>query len=687
MRGLKDHLGRWRVSWWSPVLCTLLAGSSIWPAQAGEPGDAEDLAQMRQMDRRVVSAREALRRGDRARLAADREVLMASHHRLASWVDYWDHLARIRDLTHDEADAFFARWPDSYVEDRMRNDWLLELGRRRDGSRLVEHHARFRMDDDREVTCYVLWAKHLAKEDVRAQAPAAWMAQKDADDGCQLMAKTLRDDRVMADADVWWRARTMMEAGRIRAVRQAVSVVDVGWVPWVNQAWEQPQVLLSRGSDGADVLPSEIVTLALIRWAASDPAAAALALPLRWEAQLAPEARAWAWAAIGRQGALKLLPDALGWFQRGASIEGARPERWGDDTLAWWARTALRRPNGQPAWGDVQRAIAAMSPGAQQDPAWVYWKARALQGSLPKESAGGQEAQALLERLASQHHYYGKLAAEDLGRTPTHPQPPAPATTYETLRASQNLGLNRSLALFGLGLRSEAVKEWNYTLRGMGDRDLIAAAQRACERQIWDRCINTSERTQQQHDFSQRFPTPYRERVQRLSGEVGVDAAYVYGLIRQESRFVSDARSHVGASGLMQVMPATARWTARKLGLSYTPRDLSDPDANLRLGIGYLKIILDDFDGMQALAAAGYNAGPNRPRRWREGFPVDAAVWVENIPFNETRDYVKKVLSNAADYEAILAGHSRAGVRTRLQQTVMPKAMPDTSAPEEQEVQ
>ena len=154
--------------------------------------------------------------------------------------------------------------------------------------------------------------------------------------------------------------------------------------------------------------------------------------------------------------------------------------------------------------------------------------------------------------------------------------------------------------------------------------------------------------------MAQRFPTPYREQVLAKAREIGVDPAYMYGLIRQESRFIMGARSHAGASGLMQMMPATARWMASKIGLDYKPEMIADRDVNLRLGASYLKRVLDDFSGSQALAAAAYNAGPNRPRRWREGALMEPAAWAECIPFDETRDYVKKVLSNAVDYAALL---------------------------------
>jgi soluble lytic murein transglycosylase len=159
---------------------------------------------------------------------------------------------------------------------------------------------------------------------------------------------------------------------------------------------------------------------------------------------------------------------------------------------------------------------------------------------------------------------------------------------------------------------------------------------------------------------------PFRESVVRRSQEIGLDPAYVYGLIRQESRFIMDARSSVGASGLMQVMPATATWTAKKIGLSpFTPSMLVDRETNIAIGTGYLKLVLDDFAGSMPMAAAAYNAGPSRPRAWRNGPVMEAAAWAENIPFNETRDYVKKVLANTTVYAAMITGQPQS-LKARL---------------------
>ena len=356
-----------------------------------------------------------------------------------------------------------------------------------------------------------------------------------------------------------------------------------------------------------------------------------------------------------------------------------------EDNRAQWTALLARElgDNGGPGldalrqgdWRTVLRSVDAMSEPAADEGAWVYWKARA-QLALARSDADRAAARAGFDKLAANPGrlgFYEKLAREELGQLSTTPAGPAPLSAQEKEWARRHIGLNRALLAIALGLRSEGTREWNYWTNlhqsgGMNDRELYAAADFACQRQVWDRCINASERTKGFMDFSQRFPMPLRDGVVGQSRSIGLDPAYVYGLIRQESRFVMDARSGVGASGLMQVMPATARWTARKIGLQgFRPEQINEQQTNLLLGTNYLKLALDDFQGSMPLAAAGYNAGPGRPRNWRNGPVLEGAIWAENVPFNETRDYVKKVLSNTTDYAVMLTGKPQS-LKARLGQ-------------------
>lgn len=658
----------------------LLVATGTTTAQTVTPQTADTIAE--RVDP-ILAARDALRTRDGARLRQWRDVAVQAQHPLAQWADYWELSNRLRDAAPAEVDAFYERWSGTYVEDRLRNDWLLVLGQRRDWERFGSDFPRFRMNDDREVTCYAVLVDHLAGKPVADAARVAWQSQRDVDDGCRVMSQTLFDAGILTIDDVWTKVRLAAEQNRPRAAQAAGRLLGAPVAASIDELWARPEKYLRRQPDHGSRTRGELLALAIVRMAGADPDAAANWLERPIGAALPAATRSWAWSQLGRLSAQRLLPQARSHYRQAMALLPSSSGDRGvtDEVLAWQARAALRAD--PKDWALLVSAVDAMSPAGRADATWTYWQARGLESTAAEGPAGEPQrrrAAAQLESIADQMSFYGKLAAEDLGRPLALPSRPAPSSAAERDAARTHPGLNRSLALIGLGLRSEGVREWNFSLRGMDDRQLLAAAQRACDAQVWDRCINTSDRTRAEVDMAQRFPQPFRQAVIAQARETGVDPAYVYGLIRQESRFILDARSSVGASGLMQLMPATAKWTARKIGLPFTADMVTDRDVNLKLGMAYLKLVLDDFDGSQALAAAAYNAGPNRPRRWREGPSVEAAAWAENIPFTETRDYVKKVLSNAAYYAALITGDP-VTLKPRLGDRIGPRA-PDARAPD-----
>ena len=633
----------------------------------------------------INDAREALKKRDRAKLDTLRQQAQRQSHPLAPWVDYWHQGLRLGEASVAEIEEFYRRWPGSYVEDRLRNDWLRELGRRRAWSDIAADMPRFRMNDDREVSCYALLAEHEGGKPgpgLAARAMAAWIAQREADDGCHEMGKRLFEAKVIDSESVWRKLQSSMEASRPKAAKRVAELLGKP----VEKSVAELNDNAVRVLDGKRALPSthtaRLAALALVRVSQQNPEDAAKRLESRWKQGMPASWQAWTWAQIGRQSAMSGQADAVRHYRTAWELVDRldAPPGWSDDVLAWGVRSALKSADAV-SWRLIQRAIEAMSPTAQKDPAWQYWLAQSLVHT-PRSGLDGlaqrEQSKQMLKDIASPLHFYGKLALEELGRPIELPTTPTPPTADERTAAASHPGLSRALRLMALGLRHEGIREWNYSLIGMSDRELLAAAQRACDREIWDRCINTSDRTRSEVNLAQRFPTPFRADVMAKTAEIGLDPAYVYGLIRQESRFITDARSTVGASGLMQVMPATAKWTAKRIGLPFKQEMITDRDANLRIGTSYLKIVLDDFGGSQAMAAAAYNAGPSRPRRWREGSTLEAAAWAETIPFHETRDYVKKVLSNATLYAALL-GQSAVSLKARLGPPIGPR---ERTAPE-----
>jgi soluble lytic murein transglycosylase len=586
---------------------------------------------------------------------------------LEPWAAYWELSARLDEASSAEVQDFFARYAGSYQEDKLRSEWLLQLGHNRDWAAFNREFPNYRMHDDKSLRCYGLLTEHLASAaNVNAAVLQTWLALKDADEGCAAAAEQLVKDHSLMAAEVWPRARLGFENDRLRVATQAVGMLNESWVKTVNAIYLNPAKYLNDKLTALRPQTRELVSLAIIRLAYLEPTdAAAEVRHLRWQAQLTQEERSWIWGVIGKRAAMKLSNDATAYFAQG-QLAQMHP-----DQLAWAVRAALRAGN----WKMVQEAIAAMPAPVAAEPVWVYWHARALLVRAETEGARAQ-ALSLLQAIAGVRGFYEQLALEELGQRISAPPLPEPLTLEEREAARGNPGLTRALYAIQLGLRSEGVREWNYSTNlhvrgGLDDRALLAAAELACRAEVWDRCINTSERTRSVMDFEQRFPMPYKNAVLARTAKIGMDPAYVYGLIRQESRFIMDAKSGVGASGLMQVMPATAKWTAKKIGMhDFQPQQITERDTNIAIGTGYLKLLLDSFGGSMPMAAAAYNAGPGRPRAWRgaTGAPVlEAAIWAENVPFNETRDYVKKVLSNTTNYAALITGQPQS-LKARLGQ-------------------
>jgi soluble lytic murein transglycosylase len=576
-------------------------------------------------------------------------------HVLEIYGDYWQLLLKRNDAEDVDFQAFLGRYDNSLLAERARVEWLRLLGKRGDWARFGIERARLAYTDDAEVLCYGALARVLAGEDAGyKEAMALWMMPRDLPEGCVTMAADLMQRGRLLDRHVWERIRALSDANQLGALKRTAEYLPDNQALDARQAesaFNQPAAWLRRGIDLRTRAQRELALLAVGRLAKTDVREAADWWRKIGKKPFTETEHQWAWAQIAFQAARRLMPEADDWFKEVADIQLS------DDYLQWMARAGLRAGD----WGLVERAIKDMSIEAQRDATWVYWRARALQ-----QQGKVDEARKLFESIATEYNFYGQLAAAEFGRQTTIPAV-GYAPTREDMEAIGRLpGIQRAMALYRLGFRVDGNREWTFTVRGMDDRQLLAAALFAKSQELPDRAINTADKTAQLHDFGLRYLSPHAERVKPQAKALGLDDAWVYGLMRQESRFITSARSVVGASGLMQLMPATAKWVARKIGLNdFNQGRVNDLETNVTLGTNYLKIVLDELYSHQALASAAYNAGPGRPRRWRDVRPMEAAVFAESIPLSETRDYVKKVISNAVIYQALFTGKP-ASIRDRL---------------------
>ncbi|MDK9724216.1 MAG: lytic transglycosylase domain-containing protein [Sterolibacteriaceae bacterium MAG5] len=624
-------------------------------------------------DDKVLAAREAFRNGERVRLAKSVEALKG--HELLPWAEYWQLRLRIEDSQSEGVAEFLQRESGSYIAEKLRSDWLKAVGKRREWEPFRSEYPKL-VQPDQEVACYALQARLADQQDRTAldEARPLWFSLLDMPDSClPLMEQLILEQRIDSN-DAWARLRRLLEGKKLSQAKLFARYLPKGQEPdgkLLDTIADRPARYIARlpANFAATRLGREMALYAIQRMARSDPETTAA----QWrdiEDRFPAAERAYAWGQIAWQAALRHLPDALAWYEKAAQASPTTP--LGEEQIAWKARAALRTHD----WTTVRRTIEQMPPQLAGDPAWVYWLARAL-----ASHGRQQEANLLYQKIGGQPNFYGNLADEELGRSVTLPAKAAPPTAEELAQAAANPALRRALALMRLDIRIEGVREWNWTVRGMNDRQLLAAAEFARKHDVFDRAISTADRTLAQHDYGLRYLAPYREYVEPKARELALDYSWVYGLMRQESRFVTNARSTVGAKGLMQVMPATAKWVAKKINMPrFHPARVAEMDTNVTLGTNYLKMVLESLDNHPVLASAAYNAGPGRARRWRAEHPLEGAIYAETIPFNETRDYVKKVMSNAI-YYAALFDEKPQSLKSRLG-VVRPKGNGDTATEE-----
>ncbi|MBY0574257.1 MAG: lytic transglycosylase domain-containing protein [Undibacterium sp.] len=571
--------------------------------------------------------------------AVQMHAAQLGHYAIPSYVDYYVLRTKIRSASKEEVQTFLKKYEGSAIADRLRNDWLLVLGARADWTNFDQQFPQYVVADDTQVKCYNLLSKAVKQQRVATEARLLLSSSKTYSDACSSLIANLLEQGQFTDADMWAQMRLAGESSALSHARRLAKLLNISETRVVG-VLETPNTVLKK-VPANDRTSRELFLIALGRAAKNDPEKAVQVLQ-RFSAHLSSQEKAQAWANIALPASQKLQSEALTYWKH------ADAAHLSHEAHQWRARMALRAGE----WKYLKVAIDAMPVGLKNTPTWVYWSARVLQ-----QDGKIEEAQQLYASISDQMHFYGQLALEERGQKIGAPALIKPITAEELIPMAQNPNLQRSLKFYAMNLKFEGTREWNWALRSMSERELLAAAELARQNELLDRMVNTSDRTRGELDFSQRFPTPYNENMYKATQALGMDMAWVYGLIRQESRFANAAKSHAGANGLMQVMPNTAKYVAKKIGLaSYVPKQINEVDTNIALGTNYLNMILSDLGGSQALASAAYNAGPGRPRAWRATLTraVEGAIFAETIPFTETRDYVKNVLSNATYYAAIL---------------------------------
>ncbi|MCR4298749.1 MAG: transglycosylase SLT domain-containing protein [Gallionella sp.] len=619
-------------------------------------------------DADFMAAHGAFQAGDSARLAQFAQRLKKTP--LGIYVSYYQLRLNLEKADTGTVRNFLSRPEDTPIIDRLRGEWLKLLGKKQQWDLFDAEYPNL-LDKDVELICYALQSRlHNQEQAALGEARTLWFNGKSQPDSCGPPFEAALSAGVIGEQDIWQRLRLTLEAGNVSLAKQLAEKLRgnyaVSPVALESAAADADRYLEKLTLHNAGEGSRAVALFALHRLAKQSPELSVA----RWEkiaTHFTEAEQHYFYGWLAYEAARKLDNRALQWFKAAANTP------LNEQQSAWRVRAALRAQD----WPEVLAGINAMSEQQQREAAWRYWKARALQ-------AAGKpaEARTLLAALSNEYNFYGQLASDELAGLPVLSKAAKHKPGKHDVAAMLALpGIQRTLALYRMDMRSEASNEWGWALRNFNDHELLTAAEIARRNEMYDRAISAADRTVSVHDFSLRYLAPYRDALQTHIREHGLEEAWVYGLIRQESRFVTAAKSDTGAAGLMQIMPATARWTAMKLGLkSYRQSLIHQIDTNLRLGTYYMKTILSRFDDNPVLASAAYNAGPGRAHRWRGDQPLEGAIYAETIPFDETRDYVKKVMSNTMYYARQFDAPSpplkqRMGIvsaRTAENQQVMP---------------
>jgi len=603
------------------------------------PGVAASAADARH-DYRL--AMEALKAGNLARYQSLRTQL--DGYVLRPYLDYAYYkdrvdqtpAARLRELISETRDAPVSQW--------LRVRWLEELAKKHDREGFLAAYEPVPGEvglDCRQIGFRVEAGASWAELDGRLDE--LWHYGRKHPDNCEQLFRAWRDAGGLKRDRVWARIGLAMDRAQLNLAEDLahdyLDREDRVWVKrWVAMHRDARQELGHIDYPLKRPVARMVVIHGINRLARDDPQQAMQTwqqFATRPEITTADQQTVL--HDLGLRAAWKRLAVAADWL-------AAVTDRASDSEFSFWRlHSALQLGR----WQQARHYLDDLTLDQEGDNHWRYFRARILE-----QTGEPEQARALYARLASERDYYGFLAADRSGLDYQYRNRDLVASKEEITGMAERPALRMARELFELGELAAARRQWAWAIRDMGERELEIAALVAHRWGWHDRAIATVGRSGHYDDLDLRFPLVYENLVKRSAKTAGIDPTWIYGVLRQESAFIPDARSSAGALGLMQLMPGTGRQVARQLNLKLRGTDsILDVENNLLLGASYLGSVLENYGGNQTLATAAYNAGPHRVTRWLpEQGAQDADLWVESIPFDETRRYVKNVLSYATVY-------------------------------------
>lgn len=652
------------------TMTALLACILALPAEAGQiPTETayaanqsieDDLWYVIEQRSRFLQAESALRKRDMKRFRRLREELV--DYPLYPYLAFAELSRRLGTATSDEIETFLQRYSDTPLAWRLRRTWAKLLARRGHWQKFLDVYES---SDDATLRCQ--WLRALINADQADKAmphvEAIWLVGRSQPPACDPVFKAWRSAGYLSRDLVWQRIGLAVRAGRPSLASYLARFLDSEdrrlVSEWLAVRKQPARVVQVAHLDGDAKITEMILVYGIERLARRDPELAADTWErLRTRFAFSGAAVATVHRRLGLSYAFAGNAQALYWLN-------TIPETEMDDRAREWRiLSAMNQGEWRQALEHlltVQGGKKAAIPSSQR---WRYWTARALE-SLEWYD----DADSIYADLGRERSYYGFLAADRIDHDYRLNHRTLEYSDHELRLLAAQPGAMRARELHSLGRAINARREWRMFTHGMSDEELARAAKLADGWGWHGRAILTVARTPHLDDLEMRFPLAYHDRVLEQARDKDLDPAWMYAIVRQESAFIADARSPAGALGLMQIMPGTGRKIGRSLERPLKNREqLLDADISLEFGSTYLRTLLDQLNGHPVLAAAAYNAGPHRVERWRPAEQnVSADLWIENIPYRETREYVRRVIAYTTIYERRLGRKS-----VRVSERLMP---------------
>jgi soluble lytic murein transglycosylase len=624
---------------------------------SGAAVGADSLAVQRQ---RFAEAEQALERNDLP--AFERLLPRLKDYPLYLYLRHAQAQHALPGMSAAEVAAAQDEFRGSLYEDLLLKGWLHVLAERQQWQDFL---AQYRpIGQDTAVECR--HAEALAASGDTAAAwrkfETLWLRGRALPDDCDTVLSAWKRAGQQTEERVWRRFELALEARNPQFARGLAAQLpkerQTYAERWLEVHDSPAKVLHKSWFPGKDAVEQAILSHGIQRLAGRDVEDAEDAWAALRHRPFTDAQRAQIEQRLALRRATQRKPGAL------AALEALPETGLNRELREWGLRAALLAQD----WDAVLRWHARLEPAQTQEDRWRYWRARADDAQGRTEAARAQYL-----ALAAGRGYHAFLAADRLGAAYPIVHQPLPVSAEELARFAQASGMHRVLEWHALDRLPQARREWQHILQQQGDEGRLKMAKLLQQAGWHSQAIFTTARVDRTDDLELRFPVLFREGIEREAASQALDPALMLAVVRQESAFQHDAKSPVGATGLMQIMPATGRLIARALNTAAPKGEaLSGPDLNLRFGAWYLSDLLRRFGGHQPLALAGYNAGPHRAQKWRpDNEALEASLWAELIPFNETRGYVQRILSYSAIYEHRLGR----GI------TPLPRRMPPVTPP------